>query len=314
LIYARGAAHHRVMADHAAHLEMGRRAQKVAWVALAGGVVIMGLKFGVFALTNSAAVLSDAMESIVNLVAATVAVLSTRYAAQPPDRLHPYGRGRVEFVAVGLEGTMIVLAGALIVVEASRRLAVGAEVRNLDTGSWMLIGIAGLLGLLAAYVYLAGRRLQSPTLIADGKHLLTDVLTTAGIVVGLTLVQLTGKTWLDPVIAIAVAAMILYAGGRLLAESWGGLVDRIDLADDRLIRAVLDDEVAAGRILAYHEVRHRHAGALHWVDLHIQVDGDLTVREAHEIASHVERRIEQQLGRAKAIVHVEPPEDITPAT
>ncbi|MBI2219304.1 MAG: cation transporter [Candidatus Rokubacteria bacterium] len=302
------------MAEHAAHLQMARRAKKVAWLALAGGAMIMGLKFAVFALTNSAAVLSDAMESIVNLAAAAVAALSTWYAAQPPDRLHPYGHGKVEFVAVGIEGAMIVLAGAVIVFEASRRLAVGAEVRNLDTGSWMLVGIAVLLGLLATCVYLGGRRLQSPTLIADGKHLLTDVLTTAGVVVGLILVQFTGKTWLDPVIAIAVAGTIFYTGGRLLVESWGGLVDQIDIADDRLIRAVLDDEVAAGRILAYHEVRHRHVGAFHWVDLHIQLEGDMAVHQAHEIASHVERRIERQLGRAKATAHVEPPENITPAT
>ncbi len=282
-------------------------AQKVARVALLLGILITLLKFGVFLMTNSAAVLGDALESIVNLVAAAMALLSTWYAAQPADAEHPYGHGKIEFVSVGVEGAMIIFAALTMIFESSRRLLHGIEPQRLGYGLMLLSASNVLMVLLAVYVWQAGRRLQSPTLIADGKHLMTDVVTTLAAIIGLALVWYTGKTWLDPVIGIAIAVLILFAGGHLLRESFGGLMDEADPKDDRAIRGILDSEVADRRILSYHKVRHRHVGSFHWVDMHIQVPAEMTVAAAHQLASEIEYRIETHLGRAKATAHVEPP-------
>jgi cation diffusion facilitator family transporter len=285
---------------------LSRGPQRVAVAALVGGVAIMAMKFGVFAVTNSAAVLGDAMESIVNLATAGMAIFSTWYAARPADREHPYGHGKVEFVAVGAEGAMIVFAALAIMFESSRRLVRGAELHDLDRGLWLLAGVSVLVAGLALFVWGSGKRLQSPTLIADGKHLMTDAFTTSGTLIGLSLVRLTGHAWIDPAMGIVIGLVIVYTGVRLLRESFGGLMDEMDMADDTAIRAVLDEEVAAGRIRSYHKVRHRHTGAFHWVDMHIQVPGEMTVDVAHQLATEIEHRIERRLGQAKATAHIEP--------
>jgi cation diffusion facilitator family transporter len=295
--------HHDGSAARAADV---RKAHRIALAALLGGLPIMGAKLGVFALTNSAAVLSDALESTVNVLAAGVAMLTTWYAAQPADRLHPYGHGKAEFFAVGFEGVLIIAAGAGIIVESIRRLMTGQQAHELTVGILLLAAINVVMALLAAWVWRAGVRLHSPTLIADGKHLATDVATTAGVVVGLIAVRLTGVLWLDAALAIAVAIVIFITGGRLMLESWRGLMDRLDPVDDAMIRRILDEEVASGQIVSYHKVRHRHTGGHHWVDLHLQVPGAMSVAEAHERASRIERRIEDSLGLADATAHVEP--------
>lgn len=285
-----------------------RAALRVAWVALLGGMVITGLKFGVFALTNSAAALSDALESIINLVAAGVAIISTWYASRPPDREHPYGHGNIEFVAVGVEGAMIFFAGMTIAFESIRRLISGAEVRELTLGAGLLAGVGVLAAGLAWFVIARGKSLASPTLVADGKHLFTDVLSTIGVVIAMLLVRWTGLAWLDPVFALLLAAFIFITGSRLLRASWHGLMDRADEGDVADILAILDDEVKAERITSYHKVRMRHQGSYHWVDFHIQVDGSVSVHDAHELASAIEHRIERHLGRANATAHIEPAE------
>jgi cation diffusion facilitator family transporter len=285
---------------------MARRAQRVAWIALVGGLAIMAAKLGVFAITNSAAVLSDALESIVNVLAAAMAAISTWYAAQPPDRLHPYGHGKVEFFAVGFEGVLIVVAGVGIILESVRRLITGGELADLTAGIWGLAVVNVAMAGLAAWVWRSGVKHDSATLVADGKHLATDVVTTLAVVGGLIAVRLTGLQWLDAAMAIAVAVLIFITGGRLMLESWRGLMDQIDLADDAIIRRILREEIAAGQIVSFHKLRHRHTGGYHWVDLHIQMPGEMTVREAHDRASRIEHRIEQSLGRADATAHIEP--------
>lgn len=281
---------------------------RVALYAFIAGIVIMAMKFGVYLFTNSAAVFADALESTINVAAAAFAMFSVWLANRPADKNHPYGHGKIEFLAVGLEGWMILVAGVLIVYEAGKRLLPGAtaEPRQLYWGSWMLGVIGVLCAALAAYVYFAGRRHNSPTLKADGKHLLTDVLSTIGGMLGLLLVHYTGLTWLDPIIALLFAGIVLYTSWRLLWQSIHGLMDQMDPADDTAIRVLLDNEVHAGTISGYHKVRHRHSGAFHWVDLHLQVPGDMTVRESHDLASSIERKIEALLGEADATAHVEP--------
>lgn len=283
-------------------------AQRVAVVALVGGLVTVGLKFLIFAFTNSAAVLGDALESVVNVAAAGMAVISTWYASRPADREHPYGHGKVEFVAVGVEGALVAAASVLIVIEAVRRLVVGAEVARLELGIPLLAGVTVMVAALGWYILRMGRKLSSPTLVADGKHLLADVFTSAGVLVGLLLVRATDRFWLDPVVAMAVAVVIFVTGWRLVLESWHGLMDRSDPETDAAIREVLDAQVRAGRILGYHKLRHRQTGSVHWVDMHLQVPGEMNVREAHDAASEIEHLIEQRLGRANATAHIEPPE------
>ena len=281
---------------------------RTAWVALGAGVGITALKFVTFALTNSVAVLTDALESIINVAAAGAVIFALRVANRPADREHPYGHGKAEFLAVGLEGWLILIAGLTTAFEAVRRLLAGTTPQRLDTGLYLLAVVGLLSAALAVFVYTRGRRLDSQTLVADGKHLLTDVASTVGVIGGLVLVRVTGKAWLDPLVALVMAALILTVSWRLLWQSLGGLMDRLDPEDDAKVRAVLDEEVAAGAVRSYHKVRHRHSGAFHWVDLHLQVDGDMTVRQSHELASRIEGRIEEALGQANATAHVEPAE------
>jgi cation diffusion facilitator family transporter len=281
----------------------------VARRAVLAGVVITLLKFIIFFVTNSVAVLSDAFESIINVVAAGVMLYSIYLSNQPADADHPYGHGKVQFLAVGFEGWLILAAGLTIGIMAVGRLLGGVEPVRLDLGIWMLGGVGLLSGVLAFYVWSAGRKYGNLNLIADGWHLTIDVASTFGVLGALLLVKWTTWHWLDPVVAIILAAAIMYTSWRLLWQSINGLMDRRDPEDDRVITRILDDEVAQGHICGYHKVHHRHAGTFHWVEMHLQVDGDRTVRQGHALASAIEGRIENQLGQANATAHLEPPRE-----
>jgi len=283
--------------------------RRVALVALGAGLLLTAAKFGIYWLTNSVAVLSDALESIVNVAAAGVMLYSIHQANQPADADHPYGHGKVEFLAVGLEGWLILLAGILIAVEAVSRLFTDGGPDRLGLGLVLLGGVGLLDALLAGFVWRMGRRLNNDVLAADGRHLMTDVASTAGVLAGLGLVQWTGLAWLDPVVALVMAGLIGAASWRLLWHSVQQLIDRRDPEDDRLIREILDETTREDVIHGYHKLRHRHAGSFCWVDVHLQVDGEMTVAAGHEVASHIEHRIEQGLGRANATAHLEPKED-----
>ncbi len=280
--------------------------ERVALHAILAGLVITCLKFGVFWLTNSVAVLSDALESIINIVAAGIMLYTVWLSNRPADKGHPYGHGKAEFLAVGMEGWLILFAGLLIGIEAVRRLFSGAELTHLDAGLWMLLGVGAVSAALAGYVWWSGRRYQSEPLIADGKHLMTDVASTAGVLLGLLLVRWTGWGWLDPVVAILVAGLCMAVSWRLLWKSIHGLMDGSDPKDDDTVRTILNDEKTAGHIIGYHKVRLRHNGPFHWVDMHLQVDGGMNVADSHTLASRIEGRIEAALGRANATAHVEP--------
>lgn len=301
------------MPDPAAHPQ-APAIRRVALHALIAGCAIMGLKFLVYSLTNSAAVLSDALESIINIAAAVMMIFALWFAHQPADRDHPYGHGKIEFLAVGIEGSMILLAGLVIVYEALHRLAFPVPIR-VDLGVYGLAAVGILSAILAAYVLFAGVRYQSPTLLADGRHLLADVLSTVGVFLGLLLVKFTGHTPLDAIVALIMGAVVLFTSWRLLRQSFHGLMDREDPRDNVAIREILDQEVASGAIRAYHKVRHRHNGAFHWIDFHLELDGHTTIQQGHDIASRIEGRIERALGQADATAHLEPyvPPDAPPA-
>ncbi|MCX5658481.1 MAG: cation diffusion facilitator family transporter [Planctomycetota bacterium] len=299
------------MPDPAAHPQ-APAIRRVAFNALIAGFAIMGLKYAVYYFTDSTAVLSDALESIINIAAALMMLFALWLAHQPADSDHPYGHGKIEFLAIGFEGAMILAAGIAILYAAAWRFLHPIDIRA-DLGVYGLACVGLLSALLAGYVFHAGHKYQSPTLLADGRHLLTDVVSTVGVFIGLVLVHVTGRQWLDPLVALLMGAIVVFTSTRLLFQSINGLMDREDPQDSIAIKRILDEEVAAGAIRGYHKVRHRHSGAFHWVDLHLQIDGDIPIREGHEIASRIEGRIERLLGQADATAHLEPHEPDRPA-
>lgn len=280
--------------------------RRVVRVAIGAGLLLVLAKFGVFFLTRSAAALSDALESIVNIVAASVALYSLSLSNKPADRDHPYGHGKAEFMAIAVEGGLVLFAGLAIIFESIRRLLSPPTLHRLDAGVLANALIASAAAALAWYVLRAGRRLQNEVLTADGKHLLSDVVTTAGVIAGFVLVHLTGMVWIDAALALVLAVVILVTGWRLLGRSIDGLMDKTDPADFALVDDILADEQRSGNIRGRHKVRVRRTGPFRWVDMHLQVSPEMSVAESHALASRIEGRIEQALGRANATAHVEP--------
>ena len=285
------------------HLLQTRR---VARLTIAAGLGITLVKFTAYLLTGSVAVMGDALESIINVVTAVVMLQAIRLANRPPDQRDPYGHGNIEFLAVGLEGVLIAVAAASIAGAAVWRWSSGQQAQRLDLGL-VLVGVITLLtAALAAYVWSAGRRYQNATLVADGKHLATDVLTTLGVLAALAVVRVTGWAWVDPGVAMVIAVVVGWVGVGLMKEAFDGLMSRADPEDDRLILDILQQEVDGGRIAGFHKVRHRHTGPFHWVDMHLQMNGQQTITQAHRLASEVEARIEKSLGQANATAHIDP--------
>ncbi len=284
--------------------------RNVAALSVAVGAGLMLVKFWAYFLTGSAAIFSDALESIVNVLASCVALYSVILAHRPPDSSHPYGHGKVEFLSAAFEGGMILLAALVITARAVEQLIRGAEVQRLDIGIALTLGAMGVNGAVGMILVRSGRRHGSMALEADGKHLLGDAITTAAVLVALLLVRATGLKWIDPLAAILVAAYITLLGWGLLRRATAGLMDEQDAADDKLIRSILDAHTGApGRephICSYHKLRHRHSGRYHWVDFHLMVPAGWSIERGHDTASKIEYEIEQALGEGNATAHVEP--------
>jgi cation diffusion facilitator family transporter len=273
-------------------------------------VVLLTVKFTAYYLTDSAAIFSDALESIVNVIASLVATYSLLLAHQPADAQHPYGHGKVEFLSAGFEGGMILLAAAVIAFRAVEEMFHGPGAHQLDLGLILIAiagGVNGAVGLLLLH---AGRRRGSIALVADGKHLLTDAITSAAVLAALAVMWFKPAwTWIDPIAALLVAAYIAVMALQLLSQSTAGLMDRQDAADDELLRTILDAHVSGAtppHICSYHKLRHRHSGRYHWVDFHVMVPPTWDVRRGHEVASAIEYEIERALGEGNATGHVEP--------
>ena len=273
-------------------------------------VVLLAVKFTAYYLTDSAAIFSDALESIVNVIASLVAGYSLLLAHQPADAQHPYGHGKVEFLSAGFEGGMILLAAAVIAFRAVEEMIHGPGAHELDVGLVLVAVAGGVNGAVGVVLLQAGRRRGSIALVADGKHLLTDAITSAAVVTALAIMWFKPTwTWVDPIAALLVAAYIAVMAVQLLSHSTAGLMDRQDAADDRLLRQILDAHVGGAsepHICSYHKLRHRHSGRYHWVDFHVMVPPTWDVRRGHEVASAIEYEIERALGEGNATAHVEP--------
>jgi cation diffusion facilitator family transporter len=280
--------------------------QVTASIALVGGLAILASKLVAWRLTGSHAVLSDALESIVNVIAAMFALAAIRFAAQPADREHPYGHGKMEYLSAAFEGGLIAFAAAAIIFDAGRSLIEGAELRQLDLGL-AVTGLAGVANLvLGGFVLRTGRKLNSPTLIADGQHILSDVWTTVGVLAGLALVRLTGLSWIDPLAALGVGFYLAWLGVKLVRGAGAELLDRGDPALLAKVVAALNVVRTPG-FAGVHWLRIlRHGHAIH-VDAHIHVPEHWTVRQAHEAAQELERRVQEETGlEAELALHLDP--------
>lgn len=278
---------------------------KIAAGSILVGLVVLGLKTLAWLLTGSVALLSDALESTVNVATALAALVAIRIAMRPADHDHPYGHHKAEFFSAVLEGVMIIVAALLILREAWHGFQ---EPRVLDAPVWgLLINMAaGVLNAIWCRVLITrGTALKSPALVADGHHLLADVVTSAGVVLGVALAVWTGWWFLDPLLAAIVALNILWSGWKVMASSLSGLMDEA-VPDDILetIRNIISDR-ATGAIEA-HDLRTRHAGRATFIDFHLVVDGDTTVARAHEICDRIEAALKAKLPEAEITIHVEP--------
>ncbi len=283
-------------------------ARTYALLSVGAALLTILLKSTAYWLTGSVGLLSDAMESGVNLVAALVAVWALTLAMRPADADHGYGHSKAEYIASGVEGIMILVAAVSIGWAAVDRLFHLRALEQVWLGLAISLIAAGINGAVALILLRAGNRLRSITLRADAHHLLTDVWTSGGVVVGVVLVALTGWLILDPLIALLVAANIVWAAIRILRDTANGVLDRaLPAADQACITSILAP-YAAQRV-TFHALRTRMAGQRRFVSLHLLVPGDWTVKHGHDLAEHIEQQIRDTLSKSTVFTHLEPKED-----
>jgi cation diffusion facilitator family transporter len=247
------------------------------------GITIFGLKYWAYHITQSTAILSDALESVVNVVAAAFALWAIQAAEAPPDDSHPYGHGKFEFVTAVFEGGLISFAALLIGYEAIKDLWFGSPVPNLNEGLWVMILAGGLNGILGVILILAGRKTFSMALEADGKHVLTDFFTTIGILLGLGLVKITGIAWLDPAIALLMAVMLAFTGIPLVRKAIDGLMDAAEPELLEKLCVAFEKRRTPGMIRIHHVRAMRNGRSIH-VDGHLVVPEFWSVEQAHDLS------------------------------
>jgi cation diffusion facilitator family transporter len=283
--------------------------ERFAWLSVGAALATIALKSAAWWLTGSVGLLSDALESFVNLAAAFLALWMLRVAAAPPDEEHPYGFSKAEYFSAGIEGGLIVLAAAGILVTAGPRL-VSPRPLDMPGLGLGLTAIATLLNLAVARSLIgAGRRFHSITLEADGRHLMTDVWTSVGVFAGVALVFATDIYWLDPLIALGVAAHIVWTGAALMRRSVKGLLDSAISAADKREVTRLFNEYSRRYGIAFHALRTRQAGARRFLSFHMLVPDAWTVSQAHKLSEELEERIRSLVPNASIDTHIEPISD-----
>lgn len=281
-------------------------AENAARLSLVVALLVLGLKAFAYLLTGSVALLSDALESLVNVAAALLALLAIRFAQRPPDETHPFGHSKAEYFSAVLEGVLVVLAAFLIAKESIPRLLHPRPLGDLGPGLLVSLLASLINGLLAWHLLRQGRRLRSPALTADGYHVLSDVLTSVGVLAGVSLAWATGLWVLDPLLALLVAGDILLMGFRLVRQSVGGLMDEgLSPAEVSRIRKTIA-EALGGRALEVHDLKTRKAGNRAFLEFHLVVPGSMTVEEAHRLCDELERALEESFPGLAVTIHVEP--------
>ena len=287
---------------------LNRTARSYAALSTAAAIITIALKSAAYLVTGSVSLFSDAAESLVNLIAAIVGLWALSLAARPPDEEHAYGHYKAEYFSSGVEGALILLAAFSIGQTAWSRMLDPRPLERVALGLIAAIAAAVVNGAVAVVLLRAGRRLRSITLRANAHHLLTDVWTTVGVVAAVFCVQLTGWLVLDPLIALLVAANIVWTGVRLLRETGEGLLDTaIPTADQQVIADILSRFEDRG--VVFHALRTRASGRRRFISLHVLVPGHWTVREGHDLCEEIELTITGALPETWVITHLEPFED-----
>jgi cation diffusion facilitator family transporter len=282
-----------------------RKAERLAGGSILIGSLVLALKLGAWRLTGSAALFSDAAETVVNVAAAAVALGALRFAALPPDANHPYGHDKAEFFAAVIEGVLIVVA-ALVIMEHAWVVWRDPQRIEASLPGMAMNAVSSVLNAVWALVLLrGGRRLRSPALAADGRHLMADVVTSVGVLAGVGLAVLTGLLWLDPLLAALTALYILGSGALMVRDSVGGLMDMAPAAVivERIRKVVA--EHAEGAIEA-HDLRTRTAGRLTFLEFHLVVPGAMSVSDAHAICDRIETALKAEMNELVITIHVEP--------
>ena len=281
------------------------RATKLAIGSVVVAIGVLGLKAVAWWVTGSVALLADALESIVNVAAAAAALAAISFSARPADTNHPYGHAKAEYFSAVLEGALIIVAAMLILHQSWGAFLAPRAPEQAKLGLAISAVATAVNAAWAMVLMRRGRALRSPALIADAHHLWSDVVTSAGVIVGVGLVALTGVLWLDPLLAALTAGNILFSGFRLLRESVGGLMDEaVPPATLERIRRIVGAE-AEGAIEA-HDLRSRHAGRYTFLEFHLVVPGSMTVQESHDICDRIEAALKSELDSAIITIHVEP--------
>lgn len=282
-----------------------QRAIRIAWGSVGIALAVLALKIFAWRVTGSAALYADALESVVNVAAAMVALMALRLSARPADANHPFGHAKAEFFAAVVEGVLIVLAALAILWEAWG--AWGRPHAPTEPGLGLAVSSAATVinALWATFLLRTARSVHSPALAADARHLFADVVTSAGVIVGVGLVALTGQLWLDPALAAATALNILWSGARVIRESVGGLMDEaLPEAEMAHIRSLVAEH-ALGAIEA-HDLRSRRSGRTTFLQFHLVVPGAMSVADAHTICDRLETALKAATPGLMVTIHVEP--------
>ena len=275
-------------------------------VVVATGVLLMLIKFYAWYITKSNAILTDALESIINVVAGFFALFSVHYASKPKDLDHPYGHGKIEFFSAGIEGGLIFIAGISMVVKAGYGFFHKTELEKIDWGLWLSVITAAVNFVMGRVLINHGRKSNSPTLIADGKHLISDTISTAGLIVGLLVIFLTGKFWIDNLLTVFLGSWIIFTGFKLVRESVGNLLDETDMeVVDNIIRVVSENR--SEKWIDMHNLRVLKHGAHLHIDCHITLPFYYSLEEAHEEVTKIENLIKKETeNEVELFIHADP--------
>ena len=294
--------------DGSGRTQQPRDLSRFAYLSIAAAVVTITLKVIAWRVTGSVGLLSDATESVVNLVAAVAVLIALKVAAMPADKNHHFGHTKAEYFSAALEGMMIFVAAVVIMATAVERFIHPRPIDNVGTGLAISVVASGVNGAVAFVLLRAGRRHRSLTLTADGKHLMTDVWTSAGVVAGVLLVALTRIERLDPVIAFLVGVNIVWAAWKLIRESTEGLMDiSMSKEDNGAIAEILARFVT--REVHFHALRTRLSGHHRFAEVHVLVPGAWTVQQGHDLVEEVEEAVHREFGEIALTCHLEPAED-----
>ena len=280
--------------------------KNAAWMTLTGGLVIFVLKLAAYFLSGSVALLSDALESIVNLLASGMMLYAVYLSEEPADRTHNYGHQKVENISSLIEGILILVAAVMIAEKAVGRLIRPAALTNVNVALIISLAATSLNGLLSWLLLRTARKFGSLALEGDSKHLLSDVLSSAAVVVGLAVAKLTGWYFLDSALALAVSGLLIKMALELMKKSSTGLMDQSCPEEETRIIEVLKrhDQL----FVDYHDIKTRRSGNRVFAEFHLSVKGDKTVEEAHNLTDHLEEELGQELPEVSLTIHVEPPQ------